>query len=232
MGCHLRWAVRTFLAITLGGASVADAALVSRLGGQAVYDTDLDLTWLANANLAQTNTFGVPGINASGTMTWDTANSFIDAMNVANYLGFSGWRLPPTLQPDATCGQHDGVGDSFGPNCTGSEMGHLFYTELGGVSGQDINTTHNANYNLFQNIIATDSYLSSTEYKPNPTVGVWAFSFGTGVQFATNKDGGGRVFPVLPGDVVPEPGSALLLGVGILTLVVFGRRGIRASRKV
>ncbi len=38
----------------LGWVAGAQAALVSRLGGLAVYDTDYDMTWLANANLAAT----------------------------------------------------------------------------------------------------------------------------------------------------------------------------------
>jgi len=44
--------------ISLGQASTADAALFSRLGGQAVYDDDLDITWLADADLSVTNDFG------------------------------------------------------------------------------------------------------------------------------------------------------------------------------
>ncbi len=31
---------------------IANAALVSRAGGTMVYDTDLNITWLADANLA------------------------------------------------------------------------------------------------------------------------------------------------------------------------------------
>ena len=72
----------------------ANAALLSRAGGQAYYDDVLNITWLADANLADTNDFGVAGINANGTMTWDKAQEWIGAMNTANYLGTNTWRLP------------------------------------------------------------------------------------------------------------------------------------------
>lgn len=85
-------------------ATSANAALISRLGGQAVYDTDLNVTWLADANLAATNTFGlatnvdlgpISGVNtgggsyiykdhlgdANGSMTWGGALHWISAMN-------------------------------------------------------------------------------------------------------------------------------------------------------
>lgn len=47
------------LCLCLLSAGSANAALVAALGGQVVNDTDLNITWLANANLAATNTFGL-----------------------------------------------------------------------------------------------------------------------------------------------------------------------------
>ena len=35
--------------VTFGTVSSAHAALVSKLGGQVVYDTDLDVTWMTDA---------------------------------------------------------------------------------------------------------------------------------------------------------------------------------------
>ena len=40
--------------LSFGVVSTADAALVSRLGGLAYYDTVLNITWLADANFAKT----------------------------------------------------------------------------------------------------------------------------------------------------------------------------------
>lgn len=168
---------KTLLAAALGAsllsATGAHAALTLTLGGQGVYDDHLNLTWLQNANLADSTPFGVSGINANGTMSWHTAQNWIGAMNAASYLGFSDWRLPTS---DA-CG---------GYNCTGSEMGHLFYNELGGVAGQPITTTHNANYGLFQNV-QSDYYWSGTEYAPNTNY-AWNFLTYGGYQNAYNKN--------------------------------------------
>jgi len=58
--------------LALGLAAPAQAALFDR-GGGLIYDDVLDITWLQDANLAASNTFGVGGIDAAGWMTWDTA---------------------------------------------------------------------------------------------------------------------------------------------------------------
>ncbi|MDP2325624.1 MAG: hypothetical protein Q8N51_16580 [Gammaproteobacteria bacterium] len=50
------------------------------------------ITWLANANLADTRTFSISGIDGSGSMSWVTANNWISAMDSENCLGLSDWR--------------------------------------------------------------------------------------------------------------------------------------------
>src|SRR5258708_32553556 len=60
-----RAALWVILAAGSSGSAIAD--LQPRLGGAAVYDTDLNITWLTNANLAATNKFGTAGINADGS---------------------------------------------------------------------------------------------------------------------------------------------------------------------
>lgn len=211
------------LCIGLVSASGANAALVSALSGQVVNDTDLNVTWLSNANLAATNTFGVSGINPFGYMTWSTAQSWIGAMNAANYLGYHDWRLPTTLQPDTSCGGQSG-GVSYGLNCTGSEMGHLFYNELGGAAGVSIITTHNANYSLFQNV-QSYYYWSGTEYAPD-TTRAWGFDAVNGTQNAPNKTSDVFALAVRPGQVaaVPEPAPAWLFAIGLLGVLGVARR--------
>ncbi len=74
-------------------------------------------------------------------MTWDTANSWIAAMNNANYLGVNTWRLPHMVDIN-----NDGCLDNFarqntdcgynvvsvGPNA--SEMASMFYDTLGNLA--------------------------------------------------------------------------------------------------
>lgn len=173
------------------------AALSSVLNGQAVYDDDLDITWVADANLAASNTFGLPtgeslgqhpdditgfGLNGiiyeNGVMNWSGALFFIDAMNEANYLGFSDWRLAITLVPDSTCTNSDGSpnGTSQGLDCTGSEMGHLFYIEFGADRLTSALTTGTqSELDKFSNI--QFGYWSSTEAS-----GPWVFDFSNGGQ--------------------------------------------------
>jgi len=48
--------------------------------GQTVADPALGVTWLADANLARKDTFGVAGINAVGSMDYQTAVNWVAAM--------------------------------------------------------------------------------------------------------------------------------------------------------
>ncbi len=174
----------------MGLASTAEAALMSRLGGLAVYDTDLNITWLANAN-------------ANGTMNWTAANAWAAGLNVG---GYTGWRLPTALNADGSgpCGPDY--------NCINSELGHLFYTEGGLTQGQSI-TSSAVLSNLFSNM-QTFIYWSGTEYAPNPN-SAWYFSTINGVQNYGNKDNNRYAWAVRSGDV-PEPGVMGLLGIGAL----------------
>ena len=107
---HLVGALGAMLStvITVSAHAALIGVLPATSGGtdyQAYYDTDLDITWLADANLAASNTFGIgtASINSFGVMHWDTANTWIANMNTSGYLGFNDWRLPTTQQPDPSC---------------------------------------------------------------------------------------------------------------------------------
>ncbi len=72
---------RTLLAVAsfcagLLFASGGHAALQSRLGGLALYDTDLNITWVADANI-------------NGTMNWAAANTWVAGLTIG---GIGGWR--------------------------------------------------------------------------------------------------------------------------------------------
>lgn len=87
----------------------SQAALVSRLNGQAVYDDVNNISWISTSRLAQTNSFGLPVnvefgynsssphslfINSDGYVSWAAAGLFVSRMNASTYLGFSDWSIP------------------------------------------------------------------------------------------------------------------------------------------
>lgn len=223
--------------------TTSNAVLLSRLEGQAVYDTDLDITWLANANLAATNTFGITQsldvdpiagqIGSTGKMNWHTANTWIDGMNTANYLETNTWRLPATLDPDSSCNNSPTA--STGINCSGSEMGHLFYTELAGTGLQSILTSSDPDLALFNNIEAdvinfqADYYWSGTEHVLNEfNRQGWEFAFGDGFQNSRHQTfTNGFAIAVTAGDIalVPVPAAVWLFGSSLLGLLVIRRKG-------
>ncbi len=108
--------------------SSANAALLSRSSGQACYDDVLNITWIANANLADTTTFGVLGISAnvqpgpywSGTEyapatsnAWDFYFSIGSQINDDKTNGFYAWAVRPggnsIQQFPQRCHQYRGI---------------------------------------------------------------------------------------------------------------------------
>ncbi len=186
-----------------------NAELIDNKGGL-IYDTNLNITWFQ----LSTNT----------NMTWDETMSWATGLTVG---GVSGWRLPSALNKD-------GTGPCLGYNCTSSEMGHLFYNELGNSSSAGLQ-----NKGPFTNL---QPYYYWTENQYPYFNYAWFFNFGDGSQNANYKGldgyttngyglavhdgdvlGNGIVLPSAP---VPIPGSIFLLisGVTILTAV---RRKLR-----
>src|ERR1035441_412743 len=72
-------------------------------GGATVYDPITNITWLANANLAATNAFGLPlctsptapslCVAQDGAMSWSSASQYIANLNTAAYLGQTNWQV-------------------------------------------------------------------------------------------------------------------------------------------
>jgi len=199
----------------------ANAALMDSENGL-IFDDDLGITWLANANLADTEQFGVLGINLDGGMTWNTAIDWISAMNAVEnsdgttgYLGFTGWRLPTTVQPDDTCSNRSGD-IYYGTGCERSEMGHLFNVE--GVTSSSPGA-------YFENV-QDNYYWSGTEFDANDA---WRFSFLTGDQSLQDKssiDFKYYAWAVHDGEIsiIPVPAAAWLFASGLLGLIGVARR--------
>lgn len=217
MKLTFRCALCALSLITVSGAANAGPlALESRLGGQAIYDPNSNLTWLADAN-------------ANGAMTWEAANSWAAGLTLG---GADDWRLPNTTQPDAGCDSQSGsVSDGY--NCTGSEMGNLFYNVLGGEAGKSITTTHNANFDLFSNVQSL-IYWSATDAPV--TNYAWGFNMDFGFQGDVNKTTSHYAWAVRSGDVsassaVPEPTALSLIGIGAVGLFAARSRRARATHR-
>jgi Protein of unknown function (DUF1566) len=189
----------SLILMLLALSNAAQANLIDRDNGL-IYDQDFNITWLADANYAQTS-----GYDVDGKMTWSDANTWA---NNLTYGGYSDWRLPTTPPEDIV---------SSGFNKTNSEMGHLFYSELGGAAGSSISAIHNVNNDLFSNI-QPDLYWSSTAFG-GPDA--WGFNMDDGNQLHGPKTFQSYAWAVRTGDVsqVPLPAAVWLFGSGLIGLI-------------
>jgi len=164
------------------GAFVASlqAELIDR-GGGLIYDSDQNLTWLQNPNFAETN-------GDDRIQTFSQANTWAAELV---FGGYSDWRLPTTLNPDATCSQEQ---PAAGLGCTGSEMGYL--NNVYGIS--------TSNPGPFESFISPGEFWSDTE---DSVLRNFAFSynFGLEVQRDISISNERRPWAVRDGDVDPQP---------------------------
>jgi len=159
--------------------------------GQTVYDPVSRVTWLADANLAAEQTFGVAGISPDGSMEQNTAVLWVDAMNKADhghgYLGVAHWDLPETAASDPSCSMQGAT--SFGFDCTASPMGHLYYKQLGLLPGEPVVPYPDVKVGPFHDIqpylywACTGETARSACQTTGPAGGFeWTFSFGNGYE--------------------------------------------------
>lgn len=239
------------ITLTLCLATVAaQAALLGRVpltpsgtDYQAYYDDVLNITWIGNTNLAESNTFGVLGIVPDGRMTWDQANEWIVGMNAVAYLGKSDWRLPEIVDTGTTgCVDFVYSGTDCGMNVdvATSELAHLYYSTLGNQAVYDNTQTLRAcasegpnfcltNLGPFANLGRND-YWSSTEYLVDPPYNsAWFFSFHDGGQVYRGKGEVMLSWAVRSGDfsVVPIPAAIWLFGSALGAVVTLRRKNER-----
>jgi len=203
-----------FFAVFFLSALSARAALELRgtdsLGNQLIYDTDLNITWYD-----YTNSYN----------TWQDQVEWASALAV-DFGGtiYDDWRLPATVDGLNVFGYNGTT--TAGYNITSSEMGHLFYTELGNKGYYSASGSNQSGYGLtnaggFEHLLSGD-YWYGTEYSDYPTY-AWGFNISFGSQGSVNKGNNLYAFAVRAGDVplnvVPEPVSLILFGVGGVVLV-------------
>ena len=188
-------------------AAPANAPLVSATDGQTVYDPNLKVTWLANANLAATQTFGVSNINKSGSMDYAVAVRWVAAMNKyehgVGYLGHNNWQLPTAPVKDESCARTGRNGESFGFNCSGSALGSLYY---GSLRLREPNTAVRIPANTVGPFKDFQPYLYwSGSAAADPKQGFVSFSFNSGFQGANVWRNYLYVLPMIKGKLPSTP---------------------------
>lgn len=198
--------------VFMTAATSAEAQLIS--GDLVVYDEDRDITWLRQAGAGQ------------GQMTFDQARTFAQAFTLN---GEGGWRLPDTpLSTDAGCTSSFNEGD----NCTESDLGHLYYTELGNSAGSLSAGGGPQNRGPFIDVDA-NVYWSGRQ---DGSGDVWVFNFFNGFQTTSNpqslslvwlvKDGKAAGVPIYFWRYVPWWGWLIVVAV-MLPLAYVLRRALQ-----
>ena len=165
-------------------AVTSHAALVDN-GNGLVYDTDLNITWTQSTT----------------TLTnWYVANTWATTLTRG---GVSGWTLPSSLN-------FDGSGPIDNYNVTTSQMGHLFYTELGNIGvisptgGPNWPTGWGITHKGLFPTLQWSIYWSSTEWGVS-FPGEWDFNFAYGSQAMGSKDGKAYALAVHEGNITDFP---------------------------
>lgn len=223
---------RSFLSLAAAMAlcgTAAHAELQPRANGM-IYDTVMNITWISDFNYAQTS-----GASADGRMTQDQAIAWASQLV---YGGFDDWRLPTANYADSNCSHTvtpigGGAPLHVGYNCTGSEMGHLHYVDLGAqANGEMADGANTANLALFTHIQRADPsegngayWTSSQPYANNADFGgvFWTFVGSQGYAIDTDRR---WAVAVRDGDVlaVPEAPSLTMMGLGLAALLHAARR--------
>jgi len=212
--------------VVLGISNIAHADLINRGGGTSahgtynlIYDTDRNITWYDYTNSQDT--------------WWNQVDWASNLSVTFDGQTFINWRLPETVDGVYSYKYKYDSSATAGFNITSSELGHLYYTELGNLGMYDTNGHPRAagTYGLinsapFQNLLS-NSYWSGTEHALTLTPDAWIFSTSFGNQYIYTQGLYLHALAVHDGDVAaaplpaPEPTTWLLLGSGLVGLVAF-----------
>jgi len=229
------------LSLAIGFSSAAHAVLIDRGNGM-IYDSDQNLTWLQDANYAQTS-----GYDADGLMDWDTAMAWAAGLE---YGGYADWRLPTitdTGAPGVQC-SNNGTDCGYNVDTSGSEMAYMWYDILGNTpmfdpDGNRTGCSYSSPWcltstsadgvdflNLQPDWYWLGSGYSSFTVSSSHSGSAWRFRPLAGLQHYGINFSESYAWAVRSGDVgrvsVPEPGTFLLMAAGIVGIVGVKRRRI------
>ena len=208
------------VSIFLLGSSAAHAVLIDR-GSGLIYDTDLNVTWLQDAQYALTTGAAFPGMTWSDANSWAASLDYYDSIRGTTY---GDWRLPGTINLPSSSG--------FDTTGLSSELAYMYYINLGYAANTNMVDTSappptSSNYNPFTNL-AYLGYWSGTDGQIPDRQRAWALHFHWGYQTLADQAEGLRVWAVRDGDVgltssVPEPEGSALFGLAMAG-IWFARR--------
>jgi len=199
-----RWLLLAmFLVVTV--ASNVNAVLIDRGVGM-IYDSDQDITWLQDANYAATSGYALA--SALGNMSWNNAVAWADDLEYYDSVRdvtWTEWRLPTAVDGPNVWG-YDGT-TTNGYNITTSEMGYMYYVNLGNLGFRDKDGEQQAGSGLINTgdfiNLQPDGYWFGTEYSAEPS-NAWDFRFDCGNNGISSFNTYFRAWAVMDGDYGPS----------------------------
>jgi hypothetical protein len=215
---------------------------------EAYYETDRDITWLANANHAYTSGYtsaangGLDTDTSSlsrdvkiinGMMGLDAAQTWVTNLNIN---GITGWYLPKVVDTSAPSCPVIGYGDPLfcggKPDTSTSELAHMYFVTLGNTPQFNIPFEPDSgltNTGPFSNLMPLPYWFNLEVDNTNGDY-AWSFFANSGGHLMRRKDEPSLAWAIHAGDVgaaVPEPQTRVLMlvGLAVASVAMRGRRG-------
>jgi hypothetical protein len=242
--CAIQIMSATVSAAPVSGQGTWETTLQARdLDGNAVtvegyYDTVLDITWLAEANYAQTS-----GRTTNGYLNLQDSQTWVAGLNIN---GITGWRLPMMLDTGpGGCNDATSIEVYSGTDCgynvqTGSaattvfsEMASMYYDTLGNLAYYDTSGIGpQPGYGLtnsgpFDGILRSYWFSSGGKFQFDIPTAIDQYGLQVTAERVNAFEADGAAWVVHDGDVgspVPIPAAAWLFGSGLIGLLAFSRR--------
>ena len=221
------------LSAIIGTSSTVQAGLIDRGNGM-IYDDVLDITWLQDANYAQTSNHSQ--IDTFGQMAWEDAEDWVQNLE---YGGFTDWRLPDITitSSDGKCTNTFSGGEcGYNVDTSQSELAHMFYVNLGNLAFyREDGSSRGPQYESVSFIdaltgekvsffnLASEHHWSDESYIDDTTGNSWYFHFDNGLQSRKSNSSGAAAWAVRDGDVIaatriPEPATLAIFCLGLAYL--------------